>query len=220
LLIISDLALRIPQDFSNSFGYSLQKKLRTASKEHENKEKNDVSSRQKTELQEKMIRRSKVMRSLLYKQDGQREFSRKKRHLGVVDIMKKILTIILSTLLLMACSCCGGGDKRSYFLAKGEQCTEQLISELSEVQTLQDLFEKQEELTILFDRIAQLSIEARVYQLKTKSTWGATDEAEVRNQELKKQLLRVLKIPGTRAFLEKCQASAFEKLYVFESRNS
>jgi hypothetical protein len=123
-------------------------------------------------------------------------------------------------MLIVTCASCGGGDRRSYFLAKGEQCTDALISELCEVQTLQDLFEKQEELTILFDTIAQLSIEARIYQLKTKSDWEASDEVESKNQELKKQLLRVLKIPGTRTFLEKCQAPAFEKLYAFELQNS
>jgi hypothetical protein len=118
------------------------------------------------------------------------------------------------------CASCNRGDKQSYFLAKGEACKEQLISELKDVESLQDLFEKQEELTLLFDRIAQIGIEARIYQIKTKTIWGVPEEAEATNHALRSQLLRVLKIPGARAFLEKCQTSAFEKIYSFESRNS
>jgi len=131
-----------------------------------------------------------------------------------------IVPFVVIAVVSMICIGCGGGDKRSYFLSNGERCTEQLISDLSEVQSLQDLFEKQEELTVLFDRIAQLSIEARRYQIKTKTSWSTTEQVERKNQEMKMQLLRVLKIPGARAFLEKCQAPAFEKLYAFELRNS
>jgi hypothetical protein len=130
---------------------------------------------------------------------------------------KDILIVLLAICSICSCSSI---DKQAYYLKKGEECKEHLLSELEEVQSLRDLFEKQERLTLLFDKIARLCIEARTYQLETKTSWSISPESEITNTELKKQLLRVLKIPGARAFLEKCQIRSFEKIYTFELRNS
>lgn len=108
-------------------------------------------------------------------------------------------------------SSCTAKDQ-GYFLRRGEEVKLQLIAELKEANTLQDLFERQESLTALFDELARLAIEAHRYQAASKTTWGIPDSASVSSHTLALEMRRILAIPGSRALLEKCQSRAIERM--------
>lgn len=102
------------------------------------------------------------------------------------------------------------------FIKRGEEIKVQLTSELEGVHTLHDLFDRQEALTLLFDELSKVAIEARLFQVKTNTTWEAPAKTADTSLLLAQELRRVLEIPGARSFLEKCQARGFERIDAFE----
>lgn len=118
--------------------------------------------------------------------------------------------------ILLAILCACTEKNESYYLRRGEEVKQQLCLELESVQTLRDLFARQESLTLLFDELSRLAVEAKIFQLKSKTTWQIPKEASLSGQRLSEQLQRVLSIPGASAFLEKCQARGLEKIDAFE----
>ena len=123
------------------------------------------------------------------------------------------LFLVMTTLF---CLCACAKKDSAYFLERGEEVKQQLITELEGVDSLHDLFARQEELTALFDELARLATEARRYQLKTKESWEISPEASSSSQALAQEMRRVLELPGARAFLEKCQGKGLERLDAFE----
>ena len=117
-------------------------------------------------------------------------------------------------LISVACMCCVSCVKKdeSYYLRRGEEIKLQLIVELHEAASLQDLFERQESLTILFDELARVGLEAYRYQLAAKTVPEMPSEALASSQQLLHEMRRLLAIPGARAFLEKCQSRGLERL--------
>lgn len=123
----------------------------------------------------------------------------------------------LRFLVLVALCCTACTEKnQSYYTHRGEKIKLQLIAELEGVHTLLDFFSRQESVTLLFDELSKVAIEARVFQLKTNTTWEVPPEMAESSQRLFQELRRVLEIPGARAFLEKCQARGFERIDAFE----
>lgn len=129
--------------------------------------------------------------------------------------MKNRLFAFLILFFSLCASSCATKDG-TYYVARGEKIKHQLIAEFRGVNTLHDLFARQESFTLLFDELSKVSIEARTFQLKTKKTWEVPPEASQSSQLLAEELRRVLKIPGARAFLEKCQSKGFERIDAFE----
>jgi hypothetical protein len=120
--------------------------------------------------------------------------------------------------VLLCIFCMLGCAKRdqSFYLRRGNEIQSQLIGEFEGVHTLHDLFSKQEALSLLFDELAKVAIEARRYQLRTHTSWEVPPDSAEKSQELELQIERVLQIPGARAFLEKCQSRGFERIDAFE----
>ena len=122
------------------------------------------------------------------------------------------VALVLAFLSLVACT----NKNESYYVHRGEEVKHQLIVELEGAHTLHDLFARQETLTLLFDELSKVAIEARMFQVKTKTSWEVPPEASKTSQQLAHELRRLLEIPGARAFLEKCQARGFERIDAFE----
>ena len=131
------------------------------------------------------------------------------------ETMKNVLCIYIFIFFSLCASSCTTKNE-SHYVARGEKIKHQLIAELRGADTLHDLFARQESLTLLFDELSKVAIEAKTFQLKTKKTWEVPPEASQSSQVLTEELGRVLKIPGARAFLEKCQAKGFERIDAFE----
>jgi len=106
----------------------------------------------------------------------------------------------------------------SYFLRQGERLKKELCLEFESIETLCDLFARQESLTHYFDELALLAIEARAFQIETKEQWTLSALERETSEQLTGQLQRVLKIAGAQAVIEKCQARAVEKIDSFEKR--
>jgi hypothetical protein len=124
--------------------------------------------------------------------------------------VKLVVMHIVAWSVFLCVSCATRGQ--AYYLDRGEKVKQQIITELRGVGSLQDLFERQESLTVLFDELARLAVEAHRYQLASKTTWDVPSDASVSSQELLCEMRRVLAIPGARAFLEKCQGRGLERL--------
>ena len=125
----------------------------------------------------------------------------------------------MRSILLILCLCITGCAARdeSFYLRRGREIQSQLIAELEGVESLHELFGKQEALTSLFDELARVGVEARRYQLRTQKSWEVPEESEKGSRELERQMERVLQIPGARAFLERCQSRGFERIDAFEN---
>ena len=124
----------------------------------------------------------------------------------------KLVSILLCLFCALGCSKRDG----DFYLRRGTEIQRQLITELENVQTLPDLFGKQEALSSLFDELAKVAIEARRYQIRTHTSWEIPSSASEKSRELEQHMQRVLQIPGARAFLEKCQSRGFERIDAFE----
>lgn len=123
-----------------------------------------------------------------------------------------LVSILLSVFCVVGCAKRDG----TFYVRRGNEIQSQLIVELETVQTLPDLFGKQEALSSLFDELARVAIEARRYQIRTHTSWETSIAAAEKSRELEVQMQRVLQIPGARAFLEKCQSRGFERIDAFE----
>jgi hypothetical protein len=124
-------------------------------------------------------------------------------------------------LFLFALLCCAIGSSctkkdKSYYERRGEEVKHQLIVELEGASSLHDLFDRQDLLTLLFDELSKVAIEARVYQLKTKKIWEPSADSLESSHKMAAEMRRLLEIPGARAFLEKCQTKGFERIDAFE----
>lgn len=126
--------------------------------------------------------------------------------------MMKLGSILLCLFCVLGCAKRDG----TFYVRRGDEIQSQLITELEGVQTLPDLFGKQEALSSLFDELAKVAIEARRYQIRTHTSWKIPADAAEKSQELAWHMQRVLQIPGARAFLEKCQSRGFERIDAFE----
>lgn len=114
-------------------------------------------------------------------------------------------------LLLLLClfflSACHSHDE-AYYLKRGAELKEELLSDLNRIATLQDLIERQDHLGDLFDEIARLAIEASHCESK-KTSYATIDPL---SQEVTDELRRVAVIPGAIAVLERCQSNAIETM--------
>ena len=119
-------------------------------------------------------------------------------------------------LFLFFCATSCGVRDESFYLRRGNEIQGQLIAELEGVQTLHDLFGRQEAFSSLFDELAKVAIEARRYQIRAHVSWEVPSDCAERSRELEREMQRVLQIPGARAFIEKCQGRGFERIDAFE----
>ena len=130
-------------------------------------------------------------------------------------ISGKRLFLLIGLLSCVMGSSCTKKDK-SYYERRGEEVKHQLIVELKGACSLHDLFDRQDALTLLFDELSKVAIEARMYQLKTKKIWEPSADSLESSHRIATEMRRLLEIPGARAFLEKCQTRGFEKIDAFE----
>lgn len=125
-----------------------------------------------------------------------------------------LLAFVLMSLALYVSSCTMKDE--TYYVRRGEEIKHQLIVELKGSRNLHELFARQDSLTLLFDELSKMAIEARVFQIKYKKTWEVSIKSLQSSQLLAQELKRVLDIPGAEAFLEKCQVKGFERIDAFE----
>ena len=119
---------------------------------------------------------------------------------------------LLICLLAVGCA----AHDEAFYLRRGREIQSQLLAEFEGVESLHDLFRRQESLSLLFDELARTAIEARRYQIRSKTSWEIPVESSEKSRELEEQMQRVLMIPGARAFLERCQSRGFDRLDAFE----
>ena len=121
--------------------------------------------------------------------------------------------------LFLCCSlfCIGCREKsEGYFLKRGVEVQQELVTELMKVQSLQDLLSHEESLSSLFDELSFVAIQADRWKKKHKRKADAYVESDTAIC-LEQEFRRVLAIPGAEAFLEKCQKKAVERLDIYIS---
>ena len=101
-------------------------------------------------------------------------------------------------------------------MQRAEELKDQLCQELEQVHELNDVFDRQERLRVLFDQLARLAIEAS----RGEKTGGATisPSASRSSRKLAREFVRVLQIPGAQAVLERCQVEGLERIDAYESK--
>jgi hypothetical protein len=72
--------------------------------------------------------------------------------------------------------------------------------------------------TRLFNQLVDVMIQARKWQIKHRTSWQATVVDRYLSLELAQEFARIYRIPTARAFIEKCQQAALERLDAFEKK--
>jgi hypothetical protein len=122
-----------------------------------------------------------------------------------------------SYLLAFFCLLAFGCQKKNedYFLRKGEVIQQEIVEQLMDVQTLQDLLPKEEALTQLFLELSSLAIRADQWRRQHKCKKDPSSDEIPSEQLLEQEFRRVLAIPGAESLLERCQKQALDKLDVY-----
>ena len=111
---------------------------------------------------------------------------------------------------------CGVGCSKkdaTYYRYEAGKVQVAIYSELSKVHTLQDLLERQETLSFLFDQLAEDAVQAASM---TRQQVPLDEKSQKINQQLMMEMGRVLLIPGAQTVIEVCQESGLEKIDAFE----
>jgi len=118
--------------------------------------------------------------------------------------------------LLFLCSSCGKRDQQ-YYCREAEAIQSRLYREISSIETIQDLLSKKEILSLLFQQLASLTVEAYTFQ---QSKGIPAISPSRLSQELVVEIVRVLKIPGAQTILELSQEKGLEIIDQFEKEDS
>jgi hypothetical protein len=125
----------------------------------------------------------------------------------------------LAFLLLISFSCCKG-KSIEHFQKEGQEHKQELIEALQRIENLDDMIRASPQLKAIFDDLARLIIQARCYQIKTKTQVEISSEDRKLNQELRDELNRLYRMEGVQELMEKCQMSALIELDAFEKKTS
>lgn len=132
--------------------------------------------------------------------------------------------LLCFSLICILCGC----KQRSCadFQQQARVVIEALIQDLRQIEDLEDLMREVPLLQEHFDELVSIMIEAKKWQIKTKTPvqccLNSVDEnCELRgelNKKLMSELNRLLRDPLARHFLEKAQQQALERLDAFEKK--
>lgn len=122
--------------------------------------------------------------------------------------------LVLFLVFLTSC----GSKTSDGFLAQGRAINHELLTELQEIQDIDDLLIKLPQLERRFNQLVDVMIEARKYQIKKQCSWPIREEDRALSADLALQLERIYHIPAARSLIEKSQESALLKLDTFERK--
>lgn len=122
-------------------------------------------------------------------------------------------------MLLFFCilSACNTKSQAS-FLAQGRAIKCELLTELEQINDIDQLLLELPQLERHFNHLVDLMIEARKYQISHQSVWKPSAEDLALSQALAQELARLYQIPSARSLLEKSQESALLRLAAFEDK--
>ncbi|MDB6080734.1 MAG: hypothetical protein JWO53_6 [Chlamydiia bacterium] len=129
--------------------------------------------------------------------------------------MKKFYVLFL-LLFLSSVSC--QRQSPTYFQERGRQKIEELIVELQKIESIEDLVAHGTRLKAIYNSLATLAIQARLYQKKMNVQWEMTEEDRELNENLRQELNRLYKLSGAKELIEKYQLPAFIRLDAFEKK--
>ena len=124
----------------------------------------------------------------------------------------------LTTSIFFACSPSSISEYRN----EGEGRTRDLIAELENIYSREELVKASPRLKRLFEELVDLIVEAKIDQ-KERPELFYEDFAKKENRfndKLRNELNRIYRIDGGRELVEKAQKNALHKLDSFESRSS
>lgn len=117
-------------------------------------------------------------------------------------------------LFIGLCSCQKTSPEQ--FQDESRRKIQELIEALQKIECLDEMNKASPQLKSIYDDLAELVIRARRYQIKTKTTWGLTQEDHLLSDELKAELHRLYRMEGVQELMEKCQRSALFRVDAFE----
>lgn len=121
--------------------------------------------------------------------------------------------IFFLALLLIAC------EPRSLdeFNEEGHGIIQSLIVELQGIQTRDDLLQREPRLKGLFEELAEVMMNARLFQEKSHlDPRPLSPEDHELSDQLRIELNRVYRLEGASELVEKCQETALHRLDAFE----
>lgn len=108
----------------------------------------------------------------------------------------------------------------AYFQEQGYQKIEELITELQKIESIDELLAHEIQLKTLYEELVDLIIQAKVYQKKHKVYWKTEAMHQGVNEELRRELNRLYKLPGGKEIMEKYQLQACQRLDAFEKKQA
>ncbi len=133
-------------------------------------------------------------------------------------LVSRRMKAIIFFVLMLFCSC--APNSLADFQKEGEAVCRNLIEELKEIETREDLVKAAPHLRVYFEKLVDLMIGARQY---LKDSEEVVDLAEPRSevsQALAEELRRIYQMESGRDVIEKAQKEALLRLDAFESRHS
>lgn len=100
----------------------------------------------------------------------------------------------------------------AYFQEQGHQKVEELIVELQKIESIDELIAHAIQIKTLYEELVDLIIQAKVYQKKHKVYWKIEAMHRGVNEELRRELNRLYKLPGAKEIMEKYQLQACQRL--------
>ena len=118
-----------------------------------------------------------------------------------------------SLYLLTACT-----TSMEDFYEEGEGIITQLIQELGSIHTREDLLKETPQLKKLFNRLVDVIIATREFQLSHFNVQGNDRQNYELSETLRLELNRIYSLEGGRKIIENCQEQALNRLDTFEKR--
>lgn len=122
--------------------------------------------------------------------------------------------LLLILIILTGCA----AKSPDTFKSKARGINRELLQTAAEVEDLDQLMRALPTFSRLFNRLVDVMIQARKWQIKHKKGWELDEEDRYLSLQLAQEFARLYQIPTARAFIEKCQQSALERLDAFEKK--
>jgi hypothetical protein len=122
--------------------------------------------------------------------------------------------LLLLLIILTGCS----AKSPETFKSKARCIKCELLQTAQNVEDLDQLMRVLPTFSRLFNQLVEVMIQARKWQIKHRTSWDLSEEDRYLSFELAQEFARLYQIPTARAFIEKCQQPALERLDAFEKK--
>lgn len=127
---------------------------------------------------------------------------------------------VLCFFLLLSLISCGSHTLQD-FREEGERITQEIIDELQQIYSREDLISSEASLELLFNKLASVMIRARECKDKypSEETLSFSEKNRQQSERLRNELNRIYLFDGAREIIERCQEDGLNRLDACEKRS-